>query len=232
VPGSEAWWARSGCAAAAAEPIDRLVATAGCHAELAGTHAALRPLADIDTDAFWEGIRAEWSPPASIPAQVKTLRKLSVHGEFVWLAVPYVNEMPFACALVESVFRRPHRFQPPAEVELHTQPSRDDTMPDHLAGVRRDVRRVLKPGQRIRHVVHQRLLDRIVLAGAFTTTTTTAREHAPRWGVHMGHIARPYDNAGERHEWKLLSEDGVSRWFNSLRDRTPANYLDEEAITG
>ncbi|MDY3561971.1 hypothetical protein R5W23_003402 [Gemmata sp. JC673] len=234
-PAREDWWAQAGCRASTVELIDRLIATAGCHATLTGTLSALRSLADVEDDRFWQDISVEWSPLATVPAQVATLRKLSLHGEFVWLATPYAtgarhDETPFACAMIRDVFRRPRGFDPPVEVELHTQRPHVGTVAEHLDAVCEAVLPYLPKAQTVRHVVWEKLLERIALAGVFTTTST-GRKHAPRWGVHMGHIARKHEaQSGATHEWKQLNDDRVGYWFGQFGSRGHNNFVTSEEI--
>jgi hypothetical protein len=235
--GDERWWARAACASAAIEPIERMVASCGCQAALSGEANGVRGLHEVEGDEFWRDVTVEWSPPASVRDQVATLRKLCIHSEFLWLASPYVrghadDETPFARDLIREVFRRPPGFNPPLEVGLHTMKAKGVTVGQQVTAIHLFLGPSLKPGESVRLFVWDKFEERVVLAGGLSPTSG-GRMPAPRWGVHMGHIARRMDARGSVHEWKQLNDAQVGYWFRKFTVMPPTPHLiTRHGVTG
>lgn len=222
------------------EAFDRIVTTGPASKTTTGAVLKLWNLADVSTDAFWNGISPDCSPQMKIKDQVRLLRKLCIHSAFVMLVTPHISgrerdETDFAIELVRSALDRPPGY-PSVQVELHTEVSSDWKMScgEHASSIAARVKNVLGAGQELSIVIWKKLLDRVIIAGDFTKAADGALIRRPRWGVSMNHIARRHDEIRAKFftEWKLLNRDSVGRWFEKYCGLDALGCLHRTTVTG
>ncbi len=241
-PGTELEWAQAALAFCAEEPIDRVVVTKRTKDCGALTSPSVHSLDDVHGDPFWEGVSADADPIMEVAPQVTLLRKLVLHADFLWLVTKDIHgaaddETPFALRLIRSAFDRPAGIPAP-EIEIHTQgPALDPGSADYTRGldrvasnVRQSIKAALRPGQEVRLVIWEKLLDRLLIAGSHTKDATGQQVRRPRWGVAMNHIARPGDirRATPPTHWNLLQKVALGQKFGFFEKRgVPSRKLTE-----
>ncbi len=172
------------------------------------------------------------------------LSKICLHGEFLSLISPHIggrsdDETDFAAALIRRAFDRPPGYPTP-QIEVHVEgPSFDAPHPAFTEAQRKKVdnidaslREALQPGQRISLVVWPKLLDRYLLAGLVQADASGANRKYPRWGVHLGHIARKSDSRRTAcdTEWKLVNRERLSTLFQRYAADGVTGYLPPSPI--
>lgn len=220
-------WAHEAMTSHEATPLDRIVACSGAGDESHTLGTEVWDLRDVDRDEFWNQISPDWSPPQDIAQQVEMLGRLCLHGEFLSLISPYVggsddDETDFAIALIQRTFARPSGYLVP-QIEVHVEgPSVEAGHPEFADRLRRKIENIsqrlseaLRPDQQIALFVWPKLLDRYLLAGSLQRDAKGAMRKYPRWGVHLGHIARKIDSrrATTDTDWKLVNRERLLTLF-------------------
>jgi hypothetical protein len=245
-PQDELMWAREAIDAHGVEPIDRIVATAAAHKALIGECKFIRSIDEVHEGGFWHDISADASPAMKIVDQVRALRKLCIHSEFLCLITPSIfgggdDETDFALEFIKSAANRPTGFAP-GEIEIHTEgpdghPGSAEfaaRLANRASAISRCIKAVLCRGQQVKLIVWPKLLDRLVVAGVLTKDANGQRIRSPRWGISMSHIARKPDEkrADFFTEWKLLKRDSLGRWFDQYCRAGVTGLLHTETVAG
>lgn len=238
-------WAREAAQSHSAEPIERIICCRPAHEVLSQQCKFIRCINEVEDGGFWSDICSQWPQSLVIADQVKTLRKLCVHSEFLCLVTPHIkggsdDETDFALAMIRSALNRPTDFQQ-TEIEIHTEGPDHPTSTDfqqRLTNVAKSIatslRSELAPRQTVRLVLWPKLLDRYVIAGVYTETSDGKRIRSPRWGISMQHIARKADarNPKPPTSWSLLSKTQLGDEFNRYCCDGVTGYLTATVVFG
>ena len=100
-------------------------------------------------------------------------------------------------------------------MEIHLQGRKDGKALEQtwLHNVKESFLECMRPGEKLRLVFWPKLLERLIIAGTTAEMQSGDLQRAPRWCVHMGHVALPKD-PDEETEWTLLGADRVNHWFS------------------
>ena len=201
-PPNDTAWAKEAVNSNSFESIDRIVTCKPAYEVVSRRCSSVRCIDKVQDDHFWNSISSQWSPAYRIPEQVRTLRKVCVHSDFLCLVAPYIsggrgNETDFALEFIKSAFSRPDGISSP-NIEIHTaysESSASAVFPERLNSLIRNIeaaiRSALKPGQTVQLIVWPKFLARYLIGGVYTQTSERVR--SPRWGVLMNHIASKAD---------------------------------------
>jgi hypothetical protein len=242
-PSTAVEWGKEAIDSHAAEPIERIVSCKPAYDVLSANCNFIRCITEVPDAGFWKDVSADQSPPMKILDQVRMLRKLCVHSEFLCLITPHIyggsdDETDFAIEIIRSTFRRPEGFRKP-QIEVHTEAYEPDTAASEytaklgrlINAVGRSLQTALRAGETIRLVIWPKLLDRLVIAGVYAEATGGIGRRSPRWGISMNHIARRRDEkAAAFTEWKLLKRDSFGRWFDQYCRDSVTGYLQSSVI--
>lgn len=233
---SEMAWGHEAVQSAGQSEIDRIVVSDACHPAIATDHPRVHPLAHVSTDGFWQGVPHSGHVPRELQEQLRVLRPILHHAEFIWFASPYIegtttDDTIFGEELLRAAYGRPFAFPPPT-VELHTKApdSQSSEYPRLMAAQRKTlterIGRVLRTSQQVTVRFHAEWLERVLIAGKMAERTSSPPIPSPRWGVSMTHVWRPIDRGSAGfNEWKLLNAEGVRDWFKDFQHHpaeTPA----------
>ena len=187
-----------------------------------GEYNMIRSLDEVEDGGFWRDITSDAHPQMVIADQIKLLRKLCLHSEWVALINPHTstNEIDFALELLRTVKDRPAGF-PSVQFELHTQePQGCVDESDRLTRLRnvtqnvsRRVSNVLNAPDLVELYFWPKILERRIVAGAYTSDSLGNKQKSPRWGVSMNHVARGADPTADPTNWSLLRREELDIWF-------------------
>jgi hypothetical protein len=219
-------WARETIDSHGSNPFDRIVACPATVDRLRKDATNVWNLSDVDKDEFWDKISADWSPKLCIQEQVDSLGKICLHSDFFSLISPHIqgadDETDFAIALIRRAFDRPSGYPPP-EIEIHTEGlNKPEGHPDFADAMQKKVKNIsdrlsesLQPGQHLNLILWPKLLTRYLIAGLRRSDASGSERRIPRWGVHLGHIARKADShrpPGDT-EWHLVDNGRLGQLF-------------------
>lgn len=242
-PSNDTAWAKEAVNSISFEPIDRIVTCKPVYEVVSRRCGSVCCIDKVRDDHFWNGISSQWSQPLNVADQVKTLRKLCVHSEFLCLVTPYIrgeddDETTFAQEMIRSAFRRSKEHSPPL-VEIHTTVDwKIASAPDQFKSVVHHVscrlRSVLVGDQQVRLVIwpKSKLLDRYLIAGIHTKTSDEKRVRKPCWGVSMPHIARKAhdDEPMPPTPWSLLSAKQIYDVSQHFCKEGRTGYLHDSTV--
>jgi hypothetical protein len=224
-------------------PFDRIVACPATVDRLRKDATNVWNLSDVDKDEFWDQISADWSPELCIRQQVDSLGKICLHSDFLSLISPHIqgadDETDFAIALIRRAFDRPSGYPPP-EIEIHSEgPHKPEGHPDFADAMQKKVKNIrdrlseaLQPGQQLHLILWPKLLDRYLIAGLRRPDASGTERRIPRWGVHLGHIARKADShrpPGDT-EWHLVDNGRLGQLFKRYAAEHVTGYLPPSPI--
>ena len=216
-PMDDVAWGREAIASHRTEPIERIVSCVATKTSLVDEFPQFRSLNEAQDAGFWSGIDVDASPQMAIADQIALLRKICLHSQWIALINPYAfgQEQDFVLELVASVGSLPNAFGT-LDIEVHAK-ERDDEEANIrvLNHMERQLARKLGAGQSVFLYVWPQQLDRIIVAGAYTTVSGGQRRKQPRWGVHLGHVAHGVER-DTKTEWKLLRKESVDHWFRTF----------------
>jgi hypothetical protein len=244
-PPDDLAWGREALAAHAVEPIDRIVSCRAVQNILAREGHPIRCIDEVQASGFWGNISSQWSQPLTIPSQIEAIRKLTLHAEFICLITPHVrgaadDETEFTLQLIRAALRRPGGARP-GEIEIHAEgpdnPASSDfaqRLQNSVGNTTRAILSALQTGQSVRLVLWPKLLDRYLIAGVFTETSSGVRLRSPRWGIAMQHIARTVDAREPKPptSWSLLARAQLGDVFDRHCSGTSHMPLYSTIITG
>jgi hypothetical protein len=186
-------------------------------------------LSSIFAPGYWDEVQPHASPEMNIARQVDALRSIAVYSDVVHFLNPYIGggdgrkrEIDFAIALLQAVYRRPTTFAPNPSFVLHTLGIKDNpTTADgarRLAGRARGICEVIAPqlprGRTAQLILWPEFLERHVIGCERVEGGDGAFRERPRWGVHLGHVARTGDSSDmEETRWRLLDAGELGRLF-------------------
>ncbi len=206
-PVEELAWAREAVASHSMEAIERIVADSRTKTDVRQEFTMIRSLAEVEERGFWRGIVSDASPRMIIKDQVKLLKKIWMHSEWVALINPYCcgSEQDFALELIQCTFGRLPTFGIPL-FEIHGQGDKT------AVNIVSQIRSRLSPGQIVKIYNWPKLLDRLVLAGTFSFESDGTKKKHVRWGVSMSHVAHGNAPNAPPTEWKLLRDERLDYW--------------------
>ena len=233
-PGDEsiAWAQEALGSSHSVEVIDRIVACDSVRDQLSPKNGSLRDLSEVDDNGFWNGIESQSLLPLNVGKQVKRLRKILLHSDFLVLISPYIrnrdnDETDFACALIESAFQRPKGWEVP-EIEIHTSDPNEgpETLENVAQHTATGLRKFLPDGQKVKLVFRPKFLDRFLIGGVNTKSSKGEKMRIPRWGISMSHVARNKDDGANTTLWSLLIPKLLGDEFNRHRlDNTQTYFV-------
>lgn len=221
-PDEEAKWIQEARAFDQDAPLDRIV---GTDQSCERADARQCGLSMTGADAFWNGITGVRYPPMELAAQMGLLRPICLHASFVCIASPYIygsgaNDFDFVAALIRQAASRPPGFRNIGRVDIHTEGPAElnerDNRRDHVF---RELRmQVPQVRPEVRLYFWPKLLERILLAGDLTRDATGGSTGKTRWGVYLGHVARPASDGpnADPTTWTLLHDSAASNWHHRL----------------
>ncbi|MEQ8788957.1 MAG: hypothetical protein RIC55_21780 [Pirellulaceae bacterium] len=244
-PMDDATWCREALASHAIEPIDRIVATNETRVALIEEASEVRGLDEIEHAGFWHGVNVRAWPEPFFEDQIVLLRKLCIHSEWIALSSPYANttEMDFTIEFLRTALSRPVGFQP-VEIEIHfdnwnrgsSSPGLldDRTQKQAIAArfIAHKLTRMLPSSSTVQFFCWEKLLERTLIAGDFTTDGNGVKRRRARWGLSMTHVARKRrpkvealaegEQETEPHRWSLMDKHEIVRPFESFLDDVTA----------
>jgi hypothetical protein len=216
-PDSEVEWVLEAAESHKLEPIGRVLMTQALLGQVHANGAPLGTIRDVDTASFWDGITSSCDVVMDVGAQVRLLRPICVHADYIALKLPYArgggDETEFAAGVVRSAYSRPAGFTAPI-IELHLNGMDHITQPQRLvSAVTACLDAGALRGKTIEVVVWRQFLDRIMIAGMTKEEPDGTKRQYPRWGVRFSHIAHPNDrrqptgwNLVRRHDLAILCQ--------------------------
>lgn len=235
-------WCREAIASHAIEPIDRIVGTRETRTAIEGEFPDIRSVDELEDVTFWHDIRDRASPEAFFEDQILLLRKMCVHAKWIAFSSPYAttSEMDFTIELLKAALDRPAGFGK-LEIEIHFDNwNRGSSSPGPESERKNKQDRIAKfiasQLKRFRHtpdcvsfLCWEKLLERTLIAGDFTTDGNNTKRRRPRWGISMTHVARkrrPKDipegsdseEDSEPHRWRLMDKQELAAPFNKFLD--------------
>lgn len=239
-PMDDAGWCREAIASHSVELIGRIVATLETRASLEDDGHDVRSLEELNGAGFWSGISDRASPRAFIEDQIVLQRLLCLHSGWVAYSNPYAAgaEMDFTIDFLKAALNRPPGFGG-IEIEVHFH-KRDVDATERQNQQDRTARYLSR--QLIGHLTApncvkvfcwERLLERTLIAGDFTTDGDGVQRRRPRWGISMTHVARqrlPREKVledavvpdAEPHRWRLMDKQELSAPFDRFLDHVRA----------
>ena len=230
-PDEDIAWAREAVASNAIESIERIVSNNSTKCALHDEYKMIRSLDEVEGGSFWRDITSDAHPLMIIDDQIKLLRKLCMHSEWVALINPYTsgNEIDFALELLRTAKNRSAGFTS-IKFELHTQEPkgnidatvRQETLRKVTHFVSEKVCKILEASESVALFFWPEFKERRPVAGTYTTDSDGNKQKRPRWGVSMNHVARGrYPDSDPTH-WNLLREEELGVWFRK--------YVIEDAL--
>jgi hypothetical protein len=232
-PGDDIGWAKEALTGHRQEPFDRVVGAAATRDALADDFPELRSLEEVEGSGFWRGVRATTTPPGDLKSQVKLLRKIWLHAQWVAVINPYgaTTELGFATELFRRATERPEGF-PALECELHVQVPKDrqtSSLASSVENVANNVMgrlaAVLAVGQEASVYFWPPFRERRILAGTFAELADGSLRKRPRWSIAMTHVAREGEGeaGGGGASWSLTQRDDLIRYFDQFVAENAAN---------
>jgi len=225
LPSDEAGWSREAIQSGSQSPLDRILVCDQTFTSIQAESQSLRPLSKVTSDDFWDGIPHDGHVARDIGIQVKTLRALTLHSDFLWFVSPYVHgttldDTEFVVALFKAAFDRPPGFSR-VQVEIHTDElekpwSASGKLRKSQSKLEEIVRKRLSKGLTIPVFYWPDMLERVLVGGTLAQRTNAPPELSVRWGISMTHVARRNDDANQFSEWKLLSPAAAQSWFEAF----------------
>lgn len=207
-PQGEADWANEAVASSAVSrdaPISRVVVTNGTHSATPQNSPGWTAIGHVHANACWSDAQPWQSVPMRLDAQIRVLRTLICHADFIAIVTPHIkggidDETEFVCRLIRAVQSRPFRAET-ALIDIHTKapdkPAASDyptRLTNRVAAISSSIN-AARHAMRVRLFLWPRLLDRYILAGDLDPSQATSGPHRFRWAVAPQHIARPNDPA-------------------------------------
>lgn len=244
-PSDDAAWGREAIASNRVEPIERIVSCRAVQDILAGLGHSIRCISEVYADSFWDDIDSQWDQELRIASQIRAIRKLTLHAEFLCLITPHIrgqndDETEFAIEMIQSTQRRPQGFAS-VEIEIHTEAPDNSSSADFPDRLRRSVsntstslQSALRKGQSLRLIHWPKLLDRYLIAGVYAETSGGKKIRSPRWGVSMQHIARRIDDRQTKPPtaWSLLTRKQLGDVFDRYCTGTPNGVSQDTPVSG
>jgi hypothetical protein len=209
-------WCRQALATHRLLEIERIISCRGIQDQLQSEGHSVRCLSEVSTPNFWQGITSQWAQTLTIDSQVGAIRKIAQHAQFLMFINPYQfgesgGETDFTVEAIRRALNRPRGYNPVA-IEIHTKGPESDgigfekSLENLVGNLRQRIEEILPNGMQVRLVHWRELLDRHLIAGDFTYSSSGVKRQRPRWGVHLGHVARKGDNDKDRPPttWSLL----------------------------
>jgi hypothetical protein len=125
-PGEDAvTWGREAIGSNQGEPIERILACKPAYEVLSQECRFIRCIDEVQDSGFWRDVSSSWSQTMRIADQIRAVRKLCLHSEFLCLVTPHIyggsdDETDFTLALVRSALQRPSDYLA-TEIEIHTE---------------------------------------------------------------------------------------------------------------
>lgn len=247
-PTDDAGWCQEALASHAVEAIDRIVATQ--ETRDASGNGRVRSVDEVVGAGFWHDVNDRASPNPYFEDQTVLLRKLCLHANWVAFCSPYAttSEMDFTIELLKVALARPAGFDP-LQIEVHFDnwdrgsscagPVADRPTKQQRAGsfIATKLAAQLPTTSTVDFFCWEKLLERMLIAGDFTTDGNGAQRRRARWGLRMTHVARkrrpkpedaPPADEVEQHGWFLMDKQEMSAPFDRLLDDVaatrPASY--------
>jgi hypothetical protein len=232
-------WGREAILSNDLEPIDRIIGCKLVHAVISKESSIFRSIDEVKNSGFWNNVESSWQQSMNIKDQIKALRKLCLHSQFLCLATPYIrgggnDETDFTVSIIKSAFSRPPEYLP-VEIEIHT------TLPDPpvdserlISNIKSAIKSNLMLNQKARLVLRSSFLDRYLIAGNHAKMPDGSILKKPMWGVAMTHIARKQDekNGIPATPWNLLNKDQLMEVFNWFCGSKPNDVIDIIDVIG
>jgi len=233
-PGEDSFsWGREAILSNNLEPIDRIIGCKLVHEVISKESSFFRCIDEVKDSGFWKNVESSWQQSMNIKDQIKALRKLCLHSQFLCLATPYIkgggdDETDFAVSIIKSAFTRPPEYLP-VEIEIHTAlPDPPVNSERLISNITSAIKSNLMLNQKVRLVLRSSFLDRYLIAGNHAKMSDGSTHKKPMWGVAMTHIARKQD--GKKGipptPWNLLNKDPLMQVFNWFCCSKPNNIKD------
>lgn len=206
------------------------------------------PLTAIFGPGFWDDVKSHASPEMNITRQIAALRTVTSHSDVVHLLNPYLGggdgkkrEIDFAISLILAVHRRPASLSPSPAVALHTLGIKDDPNspdgPSRLAGRAKGIADEIGPklarSKSVQLFLWPDFKERHVIGCQRAERGDGSIREQPRWGVHLGHVARTGDSLDmEETRWRLLDNNELGKLFDKYGKRRTLKPQWEGVIQG
>lgn len=245
LPNEDRAWGMEAIWSHAIEPIDRVISCRAVQDAMTAEGHSVRCISEVHGDGFWRNISSQWDQPLNISSQIQAIRKLSVHAEFLCLVSPHVrgagdDETAFATEMIRSAIQRPTGFGP-VDIEIHSEGPDNPEAADFGSRLARLASNTstalvsaLRPGQSVRLVLWPKLLDRYLIAGAYTYSSKGKKSRRARWGISMQHIARRNDDREDKPStsWSLLGPKQLRDVFDRYCTGAPKDTLFDTVVNG
>lgn len=214
-PSKEADWVVQAGYSSQRLAIDRVVCSSSM-ADPPQVCCRVHPMRDSSRRDFWDCLAPQCDPRMVLNDQVHELTPLVVRFPLVAFASPHLHigsgkDMAFCLALVGALVQRPRGFPPPVRVDLYTHAtSLSDAA---ISALVREVELKARPRPEIRVYCLPKFVERVLLLGELDMG-----EADIRWGIHLGHVARPALDQPDADptKWAVLHETVCARWSAKL----------------
>jgi len=203
--------------------INRIVACEETAKSLRTQGYKLSGVFETQDEVFWQDMYSHDHIPMIIQEQISSLRLICLHAGFIAVSSAYIkgtdtDETEFVLELIKKTVYLNYNsivlFHVHAEgPDIHEAGPDYENRLNHLTtNIKQKLLEVSNDKAKIILYVWPKLRERILLAGISTTRDGKLVPNA-RWGIHLGHIARPNEKSTSDYtEWKILGKCGLMDW--------------------
>ncbi|TWT73994.1 hypothetical protein [Allorhodopirellula solitaria] len=212
-PESDLDWFQESLASHRDEPIGRIVSTRSTIESGEISDPSVYPVEDTNEDKFWNGIGMSSSPHLIADEQMNLLRTMLLHADWIAIINPYSvdNERAFVRAIYANATTRKPGYDVP-DFEIHGQLDgrfEASSQQSNAEDLKKSLAIIHSIESNISIFFWPKFLDRYVVAGTYTSTSSEVKRKKIRWGVSMSHVARDNDQPDVRTSWHLMQKDGL-----------------------
>ncbi len=222
---SELEWANQATDLLEQEQIDCLVVSEKICNQLRNDGYDATALQEIENNVFWNNLIPDNSIPMVINEQVKKLKLICLHSQYIAISSAYIegkssDEASLIKGIMKAITHRPKHYTTNVCIDVHCELAArlsSEQKNNKKKNIEIYFKRIpSKNIKRIRIIFWNKVRERILLAGNIATRNGNER-FKPRWGIHLGHIARGSENnMDDMTLWHLLTHRDINYWYKKL----------------
>lgn len=227
----EAGWIAAGIKSASHVPFDKIVVSAKS-APPVDLGVSVR---DFLTDTIWESFENPRIVGRDVATQEKVLRAICTHSDWLMLRLPQIrggsdDEIITVKQIIKLSNELPPGFRKTA-IDLHVCMQRNIAEQNLIRAISGELSMFVRQGVQIRLMIwpERHFVNRELLAGELTKTSSSDTIPRPLWWITMTHVAiggRNAANAGEMgNTWSLFARKKAHERYEQIKSDTPGKVV-------
>jgi hypothetical protein len=189
-------------------------------------------LTDFVSDGFWEGYENPRVVARDLASQEPALKCICAHSEWMIIRMPQISgssgdELATVKQIIRLSNRLPAGFHNSA-IDLHVCLQRGISEQKLIDGVSAELADHVRQGVTIQLSLWPHFINRELIAGDLSRTSSGEQFRRPLWYITMAHVAvgrREANDTESGNTWSLLARRRAFARYEDLRAATPLQAL-------